>query len=117
MQAILTMQIREPDMIKGYQVIEFTGEFDKVGFSEVNEQLEEVMKAIPVPTLVFDFRHLKFINSEGIGFLMELHSQLMKSDKRLIIVGAKAHIKDVFDAIGIAEIITVLDKLEDYKTK
>lgn len=115
MQATLKMQISDPDAIKGYQVLTFIGEFDKIGYSEINDQLEKIVEDLHVPTLIFDFHELKFINSEGIGYLMEVHSRLMKADKQLVIVGSRDHIKDVFDAIGIAEIITTFDKLSDFK--
>jgi len=117
MQARLKMEISPADEDKGYMLLLFAGEFDKIGYSEIDTELEALIDSLSVPTLIFDFHQLNFINSEGIGYLMEVHSRLMKADKQLVIVGARAHIRDVFDAIGIGEIIRTFDKLSDFKAK
>ncbi len=97
-----------------FQIVRFNGEFDKAGQSEVKEALDDAVKSFDGSTLVFDFNALKFINSEGIGYLMEIHTHLMNRDKRLVIVGLNAHVKDVFQTIGIGEIIPVYESLDDF---
>lgn len=89
------------------QVIKFSGEFDKAGLSAVKGELNAAVKAFDGTHLVFDFGGLKFINSEGIGYLMELHGHLNKSDKKLAIAKPNAHVKDVFNAVGIGDVIPV----------
>jgi len=95
-----------------HQVVKFTGEFDKAGHSAVKEELEKAIKEFPAKTLFFDFAALKFINSEGIGYLMEIHAHLVKNGKELVIVGPNAHVKDVFKAIGLDGVVPVKTKIE-----
>lgn len=99
------------------QVISFDGEFDKAGHSEIGSDLDNAVKAFEGTNLIFDFTRLKFINSEGIGYLMEIHTHLIKLDKKLVIVGLNSHVKDVFKTIGINEIISVHDTLDDFLKK
>ncbi|MFH1534291.1 MAG: STAS domain-containing protein [Nitrospirota bacterium] len=99
------------------QVISFDGEFDKAGHSEISTELDDAVKAFQGTNLIFDFTRLKFINSEGIGYLMEIHTHLIKLDKKLIIVGLNSHVADVFRTIGISEIISVHDTLDDFLKK
>jgi anti-anti-sigma factor len=103
----LDIVIKGLDPNKHYQVVEFNGDFDKAGYTEVRDQLNSAVKSFAGISLVFDFTNLKFINSEGIGYLMEVHTHLVRIDKQLVIIGANAHVKDVFGTIGIKEIISL----------
>lgn len=100
-----------------YQLIKFSGEFDKAGHSEVKEKLDMCVKDFNLKALVFDFQDLKFINSEGIGYLMEIHAHLTQRDRKLVIVGANAYVKDVFQAIGIMEIVPIYENLKEFLSK
>ncbi|MBT4917514.1 STAS domain-containing protein [Candidatus Peregrinibacteria bacterium] len=117
MQKNLTIEKAQSGTTENYDVIKFSGEFDKAGHSDVKADLETLVKAFDKKILVFDFAGLKFINSEGIGYLMEIHAHLMKKDKKLVIVGMSAHVEDVFKTIGIQEIITLYPTLKDFKDK
>lgn len=113
----LSIKIGEMDGDKKYQVIVFTGEFDKAGQSEIKDDLDTLVKGFEGVSLVFDFDNLRFINSEGIGYLMEIHTHLMKKDKRLVLVGPHDHIKDVFETIGINEIIPIFEDVDSFLNK
>lgn len=115
MQTNLNISVENLDDDK--QVIKFDGEFDKAGHSEVGEQLDKTVKEFEGKTIILDFTRLRFINSEGIGYLMEIHTHLIKLDKKLVIVGLNAHVKDVFETIGINEIITIHDDLASFLKK
>jgi anti-anti-sigma factor len=99
---------------KRFQIVDFNGDFDKAGFTDIREQLNGAVKSFVGSKLVFDFTKLKFINSEGIGYLMEVHAHLVKDSKQLIIVGANSHVKDVFGTIGLSEIITLYPSLDAF---
>lgn len=101
----------------GYQVIKFVGEFDKAGYTAVRESLVNGIEKFSGKTLIFNFDALKFINSEGIGHLMEVHAHLTKDGKKLVIIGPNSHVGDVFKAIGLSEIIPTFAKMDDFLKK
>lgn len=113
----LKINILPPDEKNSYQVIELTGDMDKAGLDVVREQLEQLSENYPYQYLVFDFSDLNFINSESIGFLMMVHSHLVKMKKVFVLVSAKDHVKDVLSVIGILGIIEYHDALDDFKKK
>ena len=117
MQKNLSIEFSPKSSDDKYDVVNFTGEFDKAGHSDIKSELESVVKSFDKKILVFDFSGLKFINSEGIGYLMEIHAHLMKKDKKLVIVGISSHVEDVFNTIGIQEIISLYPTLKDFKNK
>ncbi len=107
-----TLEVKINTKTENYQVIKFIGEFDKAGYSAVKDALNAAVEAFDAKYLIFDFSGLKFINSEGIGYLMEVNGHLTKSDKKLSIIKANAHVMDVFSAIGLPEIIPVCDDID-----
>jgi len=114
MKPTLTIEIGDSDSVKNYQVIKFTGEFDKAGYMENHHDIDEIVTGFQLKTLVFDFTSLKFINSESIGYLVEVHSILSEKGKQLVLVGADSHVKDVLKTIGISEIISIYETLKDF---
>ncbi|MCX6734952.1 MAG: STAS domain-containing protein [Candidatus Peregrinibacteria bacterium] len=114
MNANLKINFLEADKTQNLQVVDFDGEFDKAGFAEIKDELTNFVKAFELKSLIFDFGKLKYINSEGIGFLMEVHTHLIQRDRKLVVVSLNANVKDIFTAIGIADIVPVFDSLNDY---
>lgn len=117
MEPSLKIEIGNSDSEKSYQVIKFSGEFDKAGHMEVRTDLDSIVNNFKLKTLVFDLSGLRFINSESIGYLMEIHAHLVKREKALVLVGADTHVKDVLKTIGISEVIPTYDALKDFLNK
>lgn len=101
----------------GDMIVKFNGEFDKAGHEEIKEEIGKIVNDFKGGTLVFDLGELKFINSEGIGYFMEIHTHLVTAGKKLVLVGPNAHVADVFNAIGIMEIMPIFNTLNDYLNK
>ncbi|MFA6917309.1 MAG: STAS domain-containing protein [Candidatus Gracilibacteria bacterium] len=114
MQKTLNIVVNPLDATKRSQLIQFNGDFDKAGYGEVRDELNGAVKSFVGASLVFDFTNLKFINSEGIGYLMEVHTHLVKQNKKLVIVGVNEHVKDVFETIGISEVIPLYPTLDAF---
>lgn len=110
----LDIDVQQVSDGQSFQVVKFTGEFDKAGHVEIRDELDSAVDNFSVKSLVFDFTGLRFINSEGIGYLMEIHTHLIQRGRQLVIVGLAPNIKDVFEAIGIKEIIPIYDGLSDF---
>ena len=114
MTANLLIEIGDANVDKGYQVVKFNGEMDKAGLAEVKDELLSCAKTLESQTLLFDFAHMKFINSEGIGFLIEIHGLLDEAKKTMAILSPNSHVSDVFDAVGLKQIISVHVNLTDF---
>ncbi|MBD3330296.1 STAS domain-containing protein [Candidatus Peregrinibacteria bacterium] len=114
MESNLDLKISELDSEKNYQLISFSGDFDKAGHNDIREKLDGVIQAFSGKSLVFDFSGLNFINSEAIGYLIEIHTHLTQRGRELVIVGLKPNIQDIFSAIGIKEVIKIYSDLNDF---
>ena len=97
-----------------YQVVKFIGELDKAGLSEVRSDFDTLLKDFALKYLLFDFSKLAFINSEGIGYLIEINSRLSERGASLVVVGPNAHVSDVFEAVGLGQALKISKSLNDF---
>jgi len=113
----LTLEIQPPDEKNSFQVLLLRGDMDKAGLTQVKDELEKVADNFPYQCFVLDFSALNYINSESIGFIMALHSHLVKMKKTLVLVSATENVKDILSVIGILSVIEYHDSLDDFKQK
>ncbi len=101
----------------GDMVVKFNGEFDKAGYGEIQDELGKFVNDFAGTNLIFDLGELKFINSEGIGYFMSVYTHLVTANKKLILIGPNAHVADVFNAVGIMEIVPIFNSVNDFLNK
>jgi stage II sporulation protein AA (anti-sigma F factor antagonist) len=97
-----------------YLLCVFSGEFDKSALSENKLEINKTINEFEGKTVIFDFTDLNYINSESIGYLIQLNGYLGSVDKKFVLIGVKKNVKDILNAIGIFEIIPVFSSLDDY---
>lgn len=120
MEPTLKIDVQPLNTDQNYQTILFSGDFDKAGFSEIRESLDKALEDFlgregeAAKSMIFDFGKLKYINSQGIGVLMEIHAKMAEKDRKLVIIGANDNVKDVFQAIGLNEIIASYDSMDGF---
>lgn len=108
----LQLTVEPYDTAHNAQVIRLQGEFDKLGLAAVKEQLEIAMQRFTGKYLIFDLSGLNFINSEGIGYLIGVYTHVTNIGGIFCLVGAKAHVQDVFEALGLWNVIKHADTVE-----
>lgn len=104
----------EANSIDNYLKINFSGDFDKIAIHENKLQINKIINEFKGKTVVLDFENLKYINSEAIGYLMQLNGFLLSVDKKLVLCSVNKNVKDILDAIGIFEIIPAFKNFEDF---
>lgn len=112
----ITIDIKPKGFKQEYRLVNFIGSLDKAGLTEVRQQIEEVADAVQDEKyLVFNFANLEFINSESIGFLLMIHTRMVKKERSLVIVDAVDHVKDVLEVIGMLKIVEYHASLEEFE--
>lgn len=96
-----------------YQVIEFSGELDSASLRDVEKKIFEFLPSFKHKFLLFDFTDLKFINSEGVGFVAVAQEKLKQLGKQLILFGSSRHVADVFDAVGFEKILPMFHSIRE----
>lgn len=99
-----------------FRLCSFEGPLDKAGLDSIREEIEKFEGEIgDEKYLVFDFEKLSFINSESIGFLLTMHTRLVKRGKRLVVISPVDHVKDVLNVIGVLKIIDSYDSIGEFE--
>lgn len=96
-----------------YQVIEFSGELDTASLRDVEKTIFDFIPTFKHRFLLFDFTNLKFINSEGVGFMASVYAKLMHTGKQLILFGLKDHVADTFQALGFEKMMPVCHSIRE----
>lgn len=96
-----------------YDTVEFHGELDQSTLDAVEQRFDAFLPDFKRQFLILDMTDLKFINSEGIGFLVSMHTKLVKKGKNLLIFGAKHNVTDVFGLVGLPQIIPIFVSMNE----
>lgn len=65
------------------------------------------------PVVVVDCRDVEYINSSGIGAIMEAYMQLTRRGGALRIVSPRGVVRKGFETVGILSFVETYDSLED----
>lgn len=109
--ALLTLKFVTNVRDDQYEVVEFHGELDQSTLSSTEKQMGEFLEPFKRSVLIFDLSDLKFINSEGIGFLVAIHAKLRKKGQDLFLCGFKKNVADVMNVIGLPSLIPVFQSV------
>ena len=98
-----------------YQTIVIKGEIDRDTIDSLRESMEKVLSTLKKKTLVLNLHQLEFINSEGIGYLTDIYNRLSGTGKNIVIVNASDRIMDIFQLVGLNQIINCYTNEEEMK--
>lgn len=102
---------------KNTLIASLLGELDHHTAKEVKDLIEEVIKNRKIKNLIFDFSHLSFMDSSGIGVIVGRYKLINSLGGQVIISGAVGNIKKLLYMSGIDKIIKTFDNEEDaYKS-
>ncbi len=86
----------------GTQVLRLRGEIDLENSPQLRERLLDIVQQQP-PRMIVDLTGVSYMDSSGVGTLVELKRNLERSGGRLVLVGLQPRVRSVFE-------ITQLDK-------
>lgn len=111
--ALLTLKF-VTDLRKSHAVVvEFHGELDQSTIPNAERKLAEFLESVTFTACIFDLSNLGYINSEGLGLLVSMHTKLMKQKRELCLASPRHNVSDVFELIGLAKIIPVYPTLHE----
>jgi anti-anti-sigma factor len=111
--AQISLTPNEPNAEKNYQVLKIIGEIDRDSVAIFRESMEQFLASFTLPNLILDLTELKFINSEGIGFITDINNRFTAQNKKIIIINASTQIMDIFNLVGLNQLITCLNSEEE----
>lgn len=113
--ANIEISLDEPNNDKSYQKITLKGEIDRDTIDEFRDKMEEKIKEFSENTLLLNMENLEFINSEGIGYLSDIQNRLSTKDKNVAIIKASDRIMDIFQLVGLNQIIPCYSSMDEFE--
>lgn len=88
----------------GVVIIEIEGELNLMSAETVKECFEKYIKQKSY-RIILDFLKLEFLDSTGIGLIIEMSNRLKQLNGNLVIVNMNSDVKNLF---GIANLLEIL---------
>ena len=101
------------DQIDDCQIIKVIGEVDASSSIHLDNKLGEAIQSNK--KILVDCHDLKYISSAGLGVFMSYIHEMEESDIKMILFGLSNKVKNVFQILGLDQLITMADTKEDAK--
>lgn len=101
---------------KTAKIITFMGQLDETNVDHEAKRVYQVITEMAEPVLLLDFSGLDYMNSKSIGYVTDWFTQASAKQGSISIIGPKPNILDILKVVGITQIITVYNTLEEAKT-
>ena len=100
---------------KSAKLATFVGQLDETNVDHEAKQIYQVITEMPEPVIFLDFSGLEYMNSKSIGYVTDWFTQASAKNGSISIVGPKPNILDILKVVGITQIITIYNTLEEAK--
>jgi anti-sigma B factor antagonist len=95
----------------GSTIIDVTGDIDMGTSPDLRKTLLESLKK--TPRLVVNMREVKYVDSSGIASLVEVLKEARNNEKRLVLFGLNAAVRDVLQLTRLARIFEIRESEEE----
>jgi len=85
-------------------VIDLYGEIGPESIEIFKDKLSGLLNNFTQNVLIFNLNDLSYINSEGIGLIMNLINKATEAKREIILSGLEGEVKDVIELIGLQKI-------------
>ncbi len=93
-------------------VIHLPKELDHHNCRDLKYETDLLLAENYITHVIFDFTHTEFMDSSGIGILLNRYKQMHRSGGRVTIYGASPQIRRILHIGGIAGLMTVVESKE-----
>ena len=97
------------------KLIRFVGQLDETNVDYEAKKIYEVISEMNPPLLLLDFSALEYMNSKSIGYVTDWYTQATGKNGSIAILSPKPNILDILKVVGITQIISVYNSLEEAK--
>lgn len=108
--------MQNPPVGKVVKIVHVVGQFDESNIDEKAKEIYAVVDAVPAGlNLIFEFSGLEYMNSKSIGYLTDWYSKVSATGGKVVIAAARANIIDILQVVGLTQLISAYQTLEEAK--
>jgi anti-sigma B factor antagonist len=107
---MITIQTEEEEE---FCIIKVEGEVDASSSIYLDNKIGEAIKSHK--KILVDCEDLKYISSAGLGVFMSYINEMEEGEIRMVLYGISDKVKNVFQILGLDQLINLVDSKEDAK--
>ena len=100
----------------GNLIVKIRGEIDQHSTEQIRKQIESDFANLNARNIIFDFAHVSFMDSSGIGMMIGRYKELGKSGGRVFAINIGPEISRIFDISGLRKIIPCFASLDEIES-
>lgn len=97
----------------GNLVVKIVGEIDHHSADRIRHTAEREFFKSGAKNMIFDFAHVSFMDSSGIGMIIGRYKELKKVDGRVFAINIGPEISRIFDISGLKKIIPCYSSIDE----
>ncbi len=99
--------------IEDFHIVKIIGEIDASSSIHLDNKLGESIKANK--KILVDCEDLQYISSAGLGVFMSYIHEMEESQVKMVLFGLSNKVKNVFQILGLDQLINMVDTKEEAK--
>jgi anti-sigma B factor antagonist len=107
------MMKMEVEQLEKFIVIRLEGRIGGEGSVKMYREVKSVALDDTEKDLILDFGKVDFIDSSGLGSLVAVNSNLLKSKRRLILVSVPENLMQLLKITNLTNVLEIAPKVED----
>ena len=88
-----------------FLIVRIQGELDHHSADDIRTKTDKAFARSQARHIIFDFRHVSFMDSSGIGMIIGRYKMLSAAGGKVFAVGIGDNLKRIFDISGLPKII------------
>jgi len=97
----------------GNLVVKIMGEIDHHSADEIRTTAEREYFRSGAKNMIFDFAHVSFMDSSGIGVIIGRYKELKKAGGKVFAINIGPEISRIFDISGLRKIIPCFSSIDE----
>ena len=94
-------------------IVLLLGELDHHNAKVVREKIDKLIERNNIQNIIFDFGHMDFMDSSGIGVIMGRYKNLSSIGGRVSVANVKPSVDRIFNLSGLYKIISKYESIND----
>jgi len=100
---------QRPGSRDGIEILSLSGPFTLGNMFQLQRALQEIKP----PSLIFDIAHVPYMDSAGLGLLVNFYVAAQKNGRKMAVVGASQRIMALFELTKVDSLLKVYPTVED----
>lgn len=101
------------EVIEDVLIIKLDNELDHHNAELLREEIDRMIDIEEIKNVVFDFSHVNFMDSSGIGVIMGRYRKVYYIGGKVFVIGISKMIDRIFLMSGLYKIVTKVQSIEE----